>query len=180
MDNFLDYVELNRLALGQIEQKNIDRFAEGLSRVRARNGTLWVAGNGGSAASASHAVADFGKTVTGNGSPSLRTIALSELVGMQTAFANDESFKDAFALTLDLYAEERDALLILSVSGLSPNLLAASQSAFRRNIDVFAIVGIRGKELAENSHYSVVIDSDDYQIVENAQMSLIHWFVKIL
>jgi phosphoheptose isomerase len=99
---------------------------------------------------------------------------------MQTAFANDESFKDAFALTLDLYAEERDALLILSVSGLSPNLLAASQSAFRRNIDVFAIVGIRGKELAENSDHSLVIESDDYQIVENAQMSLIHWFVKRL
>jgi D-sedoheptulose 7-phosphate isomerase len=180
MITFAEYVELNQKALGEIPRSAIDRFTEGLSAVRLRDGTLWVAGNGGSAASASHAVADFGKTVTGNGSSALRTIALSEMVAMQTAFSNDDSFESAFALSLRNYAKKGDAVMILSVSGLSPNLLAASRVAMDMGLTLFSIVGLRGKDLAAISDFALTVDSNDYQVVENAQMSLIHWFVKVL
>jgi hypothetical protein len=47
-------------------------------------------------------------------------------------------------------------------------------------LTLFSIVGLRGKDLAAISDFALTVDSNDYQVVENAQMSLIHWFVKVL
>jgi D-sedoheptulose 7-phosphate isomerase len=102
------------------------------------------------------------------------------MIAMQTAFGNDDSFESAFALSLRNYAKTGDAVMVLSVSGLSPNLLAASRAAIDMGLTLFSIVGVRGKDLAAKSDFALIVDSDDYQVVENTQMSLIHWFVKAL
>lgn len=151
-----------------------------LQDVRSTGSTVWVGGNGGSAASASHTVADFTKTSTSGGKAPIRAIALSELVSLVTAFSNDVSFEDAFAESLRLLAKPGDVFLLISVSGTSPNLVRAATVAAEIGLKVVSLVGARGHKVAAQSDAAIVIQSEDYQVVENMHMALIHWFVKAL
>lgn len=177
---FESYVLEHSKALEKISQDRIGRFLIALSEVRQKGETLWIAGNGGSSATASHAVADFTKTVTQAGEKGIKAIALSEMVSLQSAFANDVSFIDAMSETLKLVGEKDDVLLLFSVSGRSPNLLKAAESAATMGMDVLSIVGKNGSPLALLSTDSIIVDSDDYQVVENLHVTLMHWFVKEL
>lgn len=177
---YKEYLRQNDEVLKKVDASLLSSFINGLDALRTRNRTLYILGNGGSAATASHAVADFSKTASSLGRIPLKTIAISEMVSLQTAYANDESFLVAMAETLRAYAAEGDALLIISVSGQSPNLLEAFKYAKDSGIQVFSIVGARGAELAGESDFGILLDSEDYQVVENAQLSLVHWIVKVL
>jgi phosphoheptose isomerase len=66
------------------------------------------------------------------------------------------------------------------VSGSSPNLLKAAESASGIGMQVLSMVGKNGAPLAELSADSIVLDSDDYQVVENLHVTLMHWMVKEL
>lgn len=177
---FRDYVADNNRALLSVQDALLDKFASGLRSVRDRGGVLYVLGNGGSAATASHAVADFTKTAKQFGGESLKCIAISEMVSLQTAYANDQSFEVGAAETIRSLANPQDALLLVSVSGISPNIVACFNAATDLALTTFTIFGSRGKELAALSDHGIVLDSDDYQVVENAQLTLIHWLVKVL
>lgn len=177
---FESYVLEHSTALRKIPEDRISRFVVALSEVRKNGETLWIAGNGGSSATASHAVADFTKTVTQAGERGIKAVALSEMVSLQSAFANDVSFMDAMSETLNLVGKKDDVLLLFSVSGRSQNLLKAAESAAAIGMDVLSIVGRNGSPLALLSSDSIVFDSDDYQVVENLHVTLMHWFVKEL
>jgi len=178
--NFNEYLELNSRVAGSIPSQVLNEFLSGLARVRDSGRTLWIAGNGGSSSTASHAVVDFVKTATSFGSNPLRSSALSEMISLQTALANDIAFEDAFAASVDFLAEPGDAVLILSVSGTSPNLLRLVESAKNQNLAVFAVTGTKGKDLCTNADFGICLESEDYQIVENLHLLLIHWFTKQL
>ena len=177
---FESYVLEHSSALEKVVQDTIDRFSLVLGGARENGDTLWIAGNGGSSATASHAVADFTKTVTQHGKKGIKAVALSEMVSLQTAFANDVSFIDAMGETLKLVGREGDVLLLFSVSGRSPNLLKAAESAIGIGIQVLSIVGRNGLPLAELSTDCIILESDDYQVVENLHLALMHWLVKEL
>ena len=177
---FESYVLEHFSALEKVSQDTLGRFSLSLGGVRESGETLWVAGTGGSSATASHAVADFTKTVTQDGKKSIRAVALSEMLSLQTAFANDVSFIEAMSETLKLVGREGDLLLLFSVSGRSQNLLKAAQSAIGIGMEVLSIVGRNGSLLADVSTDSIILDSDDYQVVENLHVTLMHWLVKEL
>lgn len=177
---FEDYVEQQDKALRAVSSDVLKNFVEGLKTVRGLGGTMWVAGNGGSSASASHAVADFVKTSTAHGARPFRTISVSELLSLTTAFSNDVSFEESLSSTISSMAEPGDAILLISVSGKSPNLISCAKVAKDKGLTLFSLVGAQGTKLAAESDHSIVIDSEDYQTVENAHMTLIHWFVKEL
>ena len=151
-----------------------------IQRARNNNSKIWVLGNGGSASTASHAVADFAKTSKQFGSPALLAFAPSDMVALQTAYANDDSFLAAMANTLDDYGSEGDVVWIISVSGTSPNLLQAESVAKKKGMSVCATVGLKGGELAKRSDASIIVNSEDYQVVENVQLTILHYLVKEL
>jgi phosphoheptose isomerase len=177
---FESYVLEHSSALEKVSHDTLGRFSLSLGGLRETGKTLWVAGNGGSSATASHAVADFTKTVTQDGKKGIKAVALSEMVSLQTAFANDVSFIDAMSETLKLVGVESDALLLFSVSGQSPNLLRAAKAATGLGMEVLSIVGSNGSPLADLSTHAILLDSDDYQVVENLHVTLMHWLVKEL
>ena len=176
--DFNTYAAQNNEVLRNVDNTVLDAFLERLLSLRESRGVLWVAGNGGSSATASHAVADFTKTSTQNGAKPIRAYALSEMVSLQTAFANDNSFTDAMSDTLRLVSEPRDALLIFSVSGRSPNLIKAAEFSLNAGLPVLSIVGSKGHHMSQLSTHSIVLSSEDYQVVENVHVSLMHWLVK--
>jgi phosphoheptose isomerase len=180
MNAWQNYVAENSRVLNLVDEDILGAMVITFKDVGSAGGTLWVLGNGGSASLASHAVADFSKTVQGLGGLPLKTLAPSELVSLQTAYSNDTSFAVGFASTLRTYGSKLDAVLIISVSGRSPNLVNAVEVAKSMGMSTCAWVGTRGAGLAGSVDHIVVFDSDDYQIVENAQVSLMHWITKAL
>ena len=112
-----------------IDVNSVADAAEGLLRVRDANGTMFLAGNGGSASTANHLALDLQKAGISPKGVRPKVISLSENIGLITAWGNDESFDVVFEKQLEALAEEGDSLLIISVSGSSPNLVRAVSKA---------------------------------------------------
>ena len=96
--------------------------------VRAGN-TIYLAGNGGSAATASHWANDLGKATKCPGAKPIRVVSLSEHVSWMTALANDDGYDRIFAGQLENFAVPGDVLVVFSASGNSPNLVEAVRTA---------------------------------------------------
>jgi D-sedoheptulose 7-phosphate isomerase len=178
--NFEKYLELQNSILNGLDRRLLTSFTDGLRRLKENGATLWVAGNGGASSTASHVVADFNKTVMGFGSTPLKTVAITDLTALTTAYSNDVDFSESICGPLNSLAGPNDGILLLSVSGTSPNILRTLDVAKKKRITSFSIFGSKGSEAAKESDYSLIIDSEDYQIVENIQLILIHWITKVL
>lgn len=175
--NFGDYLDLNFSAFKEINHSNLDLALTQLKPLKASDNSLWVVGNGGSASSASHFVADLNKTIL-TGGDSIKTIALSEMVSLTTAYSNDVSFEDSYSEMLKHFAKPGDVLLVLSVSGKSPNLVKCVETAISMELKTMCIVGKNGQNMSDQCGVGIVINSTDYQIVENAHILIMHWIVK--
>jgi D-sedoheptulose 7-phosphate isomerase len=179
-NNFGKYCELNSQALNGVSESKLNQALVILRKLREERRTLWVIGNGGSASTSSHFVADLNKTILPSGNGSVRTIALAEMIALTSAYANDESFESGFSLMLENLAQPGDCLMIISVSGTSPNLLKAKDFAYNSGLNLISLVGSRGVDLGDQSTVGIVVPSEDYQIVENAHVAIMHWFVKAI
>lgn len=178
--NLEQYIDANIQAMRYLPSEDVQTLSKSLQEMLPGNSTLWVLGNGGSASTASHAVADLVKTISKPLGNTIRTVAISEMVSLQTAYSNDVSFESGFSESLKLLASPGDAILIISVSGLSPNLVLAASTARELGLKVFSLVGARGREIASQSDSAIVVESDDYQVVENLHLLIVHWLVKYL
>ena len=144
-----------------------------LAAVRDRDGTIFVAGNGGSAAAASHLALDLQKATRGNGVKT-RAVSLADSVALITAWANDESFERVFAEQLEALARSGDALVVISVSGSSPNLVAALRTARSKGLITVGLLGKDGGQARALVDHAVVVPSYDYGWVESAHGMLAH------
>lgn len=178
--DFNAYLAEQHRLLSGIPTSAIEEFVNTLQEVRANGSVLWILGNGGSAGTASHLVTDFSKGAGELGSGSLRAMAPSEFISLQTAVANDLDYAQVFSKTLEMYSKKDDLILAISVSGRSPNLVRAAEYAVGKGLKVLSIVGERGNPLQDLSNSCIMIQSNDYQIVENIQLTLGHWFMKRL
>jgi D-sedoheptulose 7-phosphate isomerase len=132
--------------------------------VRERKRKLMLAGNGGSAATASHLTVDFTKQAK------LRAVCFSD-PALVTAFANDYGFEDSLAKAVEFYADEGDALVLISVSGRSPNVVAAARYAKSRGMPVVSFTGTSSDNpLRAASDIDFFVDSRAYNIVECTHM----------
>ena len=145
-----------------------------------RGGTVWVAGNGGSAAIADHTVCDCSKGTHVPGVAPFRTISLASNVPMLTALANDISYDAVFSEQLKYYMTDKDALLVVSSSGNSPNVVNACEYAKAEGVPTVAFVGFKGGTLAEVADVTVHIAVDNYGIVEDTHQSLIHMLTQYM
>ena len=180
MKTWNDYMSANHEVMRSVSPDELGQLLRTLEEVRAREGSLWVLGNGGSASLASHAVADFSKTASSIGGKPLKTFAPSEMVALQSAFSNDLSFEEAFSTTFEMYLQPIDGVLIFSVSGKSPNIIQAIASAKSLGSSITGVVGKSGEHLRSEADALIVLETLDYQIVENVQVSIMHWLTKNL
>ena len=129
-----------------IDQDAIERIVESLSTARENGAMIYVAGNGGSAAIASHWVNDLGKATKRSGSPPIRVMSLNDNVSWLTALANDEGYERVFSGQLENFAKPGDVLVVISSSGNSVNLIRAVELARTRGLVSIGLLGFdRGK-----------------------------------
>ncbi len=152
----------------------IDRVTEALWRAYLESRTVFVFGNGGSAALASHCACDLGKGTVHNGNRRLRVIALTDNVPLMTAWANDASYDDIFAEQLMPLIHKADIALAISGSGNSPNVLKALQVAREAEAFTIGLTGFQGGKMRALCDLCVVVPSDNMQIIEDLHVSVSH------
>jgi D-sedoheptulose 7-phosphate isomerase len=160
-------------AVSSLDVGAIARAVEALAQVRQRGGTIFVAGNGGSALTASHLALDLQKAARPDGRGT-RAISLSDSIGLLTAWANDTSYERVFAEQFLVLAEPGDGLVIFSVSGSSPNLIALLEAARERGVLSVGLLGGDGGNALPLLTHAVVVRSPDYGWVESTHLVLEH------
>ena len=175
-----DYYERFAQVLREFDRAPMAAICGVLERVRDDGGVVWVAGNGGSAAIADHTVCDTTKGTYADGANPLRSVSLSANGPMVTALANDLSYEDVFRQQLVYYLKPKDAVLLVSSSGNSPNVVAACRYAKERGVPTIAFVGFEGGELGRMADHTVWIPIKNYGIVEDTHQSLMHVLTQYL
>jgi len=146
-----------------------DRYAAAL---RA-GGTLFFAGNGGSAADAQHIATEYVVRFRAS-RPPLRAVALTTDTSLLTACANDMGFDAVFARQVEAHGRPGDILVLHSTSGDSPNVVRAAQSARARGVAVIAFLGRGGGRLKDLADLALVVPSDHTARIQELHLALEH------
>lgn len=155
----------------------IDHIVELLAEARQKGATIYVAGNGGSAATASHWVNDLCKaTKKSTGLPPMRVIGLNDNVSWLTALANDEGYERVFSGQLENFAQPGDVLVVITASGNSQNLVQAVELARQRGVTTVAFLGFDGGILKDkvDAYLWLPTHKGAYGVVESAHSLFCH------
>lgn len=159
-----------------VDSSAIERISHRLCVARENGATIYVAGNGGSAAIASHWVNDLGKATKRSGSPPVRVMSLSDNVSWLTALANDEGYERVFAGQLENFAKKGDVLVVISSSGNSSNLVRAVELARAREMATIGLLGFDGGTLRQLADDCLLIPTakGSYGLVEPMHEMICH------
>lgn len=168
------YIAAQHQALDSLPLAGIERLAHTLRDAWLRDAQIFIIGNGGNAANASHFATDLGKGASDKVTRRFRITSLADNTAWLTALGNDYSFDDIFTRQLQNFARSGDLLIGTSVSGNSPNLVNAFAWANTHGLETAAIVGAKRGRLAEIAGQTVVVGDTHYGRVEDAQMHVLH------
>jgi D-sedoheptulose 7-phosphate isomerase len=135
---------------------------------------IYLFGNGGSAALASHFACDLGKGAANGSGKRFRALALTDNIPMMTAWANDTNYEDVFAEQLVNFVDDGDVVFAISGSGRSPNVLKALKVAREANAFTIGLTGFRGGLMKDLCDLCLVVPSDNMQIIEDLHLSVTH------
>ena len=173
-DWIANYIKAQKNALDSIPVEAVEKLIGKLQKALTEGRQLFVFGNGGSAANASHFITDLGKGASDKLSRRFRCLSLNDNVSWMTALGNDYSYEDIYLRQLMNYGEPGDLVMALSVSGNSPNVVRAVEWAKGNGLFTIALVGGKRGKLAEIADQAIVINSTHYGRVEDAQMGICH------
>lgn len=161
-------------AAQSVDHARLTQAADLLARVYGAGGTVYACGNGGSAAISNHLVCDHCKLVQTDTDLRPRVVSLSATVEMITAVANDISYDEVFAYQLRSLAAPGDALITISSSGDSENIVRAALWAKDTGIPVIAMTGFSGGRSADIADVNLHVAADNYGVIEDVHQSLMH------
>lgn len=136
--------------------------------------TVFVLGNGGSAATASHFANDLAKGGVTGSARRLRVLALTDNVPLLTAWANDTDYRRVFAEQLRNFVRSGDVVIGISASGRSANVLAAIDLAREHGAYTIGFTGQSGGQLKDLVDHCVHVPSDDVQHIEDLHLVAFH------
>ena len=168
------YLQQQKAALDSIPQEAVARLVDRFRAALAEDRQIFVFGNGGSAANASHFITDLGKGASDKVGRRFRCLSINDNVSWLTALGNDYAYEDVFVRQLENYARPGDFVLVMSVSGNSPNVVKAVEWCKRAGVFTAALVGAKRGRLAEIADEPVVIDDAHYGRAEDAHMAICH------
>ncbi len=150
------------------------QVAEVLFACHQRRGTVFLLGNGGSAATASHFACDLAKGTRATGLHAFRVISLNDNMPLLTAWANDTSYERVFAEQLSTLVRPDDVVILISASGNSPNVLAAAEVATQVEATTIALTGGSGGQLALLADMAVCVPAQSIEQIEDAHLIVAH------
>jgi len=169
-----DYIDELRAVLDRLDHAMIDRFTEAIWRGYEQGRTLFIFGNGGSAALASHLATDMGKGTVAGERARLRVISLTDNVPLMTAWANDFGYDNIFAEQLRGLVQRGDLAFAISGSGNSKNVVLGIEAAREAGATAMVLTGFDGGRVKELCELCLVVPSNNMQHVEDAHLCAAH------
>ncbi len=179
-NSFDQYLDRIKSALNGIPQSSVDAALQLLAETFDSNHGVWIIGNGGSAATASHFATDLSRCNNSTGNP-VKGISLCDNSALITAIGNDLGFEHVFSEQLRILAVQDDLLIVLSASGNSKNLLLAIEWAKANGVRTLALTGFdggRAKVLGDVSLH-VPTKFGDYGVAEDSHSILCHYLSSV-
>ena len=160
----------------------VTRVLAEIQRVRDAGGMIYLAGNGGSSATAAHLANDLGKAAKRSRRRPIKVVCLTDNTPWLTALSNDEGYERSLSGQLENFATPGDLLIVISASGNSANLLNAVAVAKSRGVTTAALLGFDGGRLKSLADLVVWVRSEigEYEAVEDSHMVICHGLVRCL
>jgi D-sedoheptulose 7-phosphate isomerase len=168
------YLERLKVAIDQLPVERIDAVGEILYRAYRHDKQVFIVGNGGSAATASHLACDLGKNTISATRRRFRVTSLNDNMPLVSSLANDLGYEHVFSEQLKNLIRPGDVLISITGSGNSPNILRAMKYARERAATNIALLGFDGGRALRLADEYVLIPVDDYGVVEDLHMVVDH------
>lgn len=182
--SFINYRNDLAKTLEQVTPEELDQVVAILTDAFHTGKTVFVAGNGGSAATASHFACDLIKSTLGTSpmerSKRPRCISLSDSNPIITAYANDVHYERVFSEPLRSLANPGDVLLVITASGNSPNILRALEAAKECKVKTIGFLGFSGGKSKDLADLPVIFQSEHYGLIEDAHSIFMHFIIDCL
>jgi D-sedoheptulose 7-phosphate isomerase len=173
------YLDRVREEIDRLSHDEIEKFAD-LVYERYQNGRfVFVIGNGGSGANASHLCEDLGKSTVKDFElqKRIKVMSLTDNTPYILAWANDTSYDRVFVEQLKNFASEGDLLIAISGSGNSPNILRAVEWSNANGLTTLGVTGFSGGKLKQIAHHGLHCPIDDMGIVESLHLVAFHYIL---
>lgn len=174
MHELTNYTNQIAAGLATISPDDVDALRAELLRIINRGGTIFVCGNGGSAAIAEHFSCDHAKGISVDCPLTPFIVPLASNMSLITAIGNDMGYEHIFAKQIEWAGKESDGLLVISSSGNSPNILNALCVAANRRMSTMAMVGFDGGTAKTLADTSVHVHANNYGVVEDCHQIVMH------
>jgi D-sedoheptulose 7-phosphate isomerase len=175
-----DYLQQLTAVINALPQEPLVAISSVLRAAREKGRLIFVFGNGGSAATASHMACDFGKNTRSPDRRRMRIISLNDNIPTMMAYANDEGYENVFAEPLISLAEEGDVAIAISGSGNSPNVLKGVQTAREMGLITIGLTGFEGGKLRGLVDTCLIVPSDSMEQIEDVHMIIDHLLTGLL
>lgn len=174
LNHYKNYFSQVSDTLAKIDVAELDAVAKSITNCYNRGGMIYIFGNGGSSATASHVAGDYLKGITYGMDKRLRIICLSDNTPGLMAIANDISYDNIFVEQLKSFIKDGDLVIGISGSGNSVNVLKALNLAKERKVETIALVGFSGGKAKAVADVCVHIPVSDMEITEDLHLLCFH------
>jgi D-sedoheptulose 7-phosphate isomerase len=178
VNHFATYTDDIKHSLDRLPFELLEEVVERLHVARMAEQQVFILGNGGSAATATHLACDLGKNTVVPNLPRFRVMALTDNISFLTALANDMGYENIFSEQLANFIKKNDVVIAISASGNSPNVLKAIQLAKSHHALTIGWSGYHGGELASLVDLPVVVLNHCIEQIEDIHMILAHMITR--
>ena len=180
MNSLKSYFDQESKIASALDLGSVEKIIATLEHARAEGRRVFVFGNGGSAATASHFACDLGKGTIQPNLPRFKIICLNDNMPTLSAYANDVGYEVVFSEPLITHSERGDIAITFSASGNSPNVVKATQAARERGLVTIGLSGFDGGKLQNLVDIHVNVPSKSYGIVEDLHLAICHAVCEML
>jgi D-sedoheptulose 7-phosphate isomerase len=163
-----------------IPQGQVAEIAAAIRDAQENHKHVFVFGNGGSAATASHMACDFGKNTRKPDHPRLRISSLNDSIPTLMAYANDEGYENVFAEPLLSDGDEGDLVIAISGSGNSPNVIKGLETARSLKMKTIGLTGFKGGKMKDLTDICLIVPSNNMEMIEDIHMIVNHLLTGLL
>jgi D-sedoheptulose 7-phosphate isomerase len=174
---FKEYIKDINSTIEALDEKQITSFIELLYKAYKEEKMVFIIGNGGSAANASHFAQDLAKGTrkTVEQVKRIKALSLTDNLPFITALGNDDGYETVFEQQLRTFAKPEDILICISGSGNSPNILKAVKWANKNKLLTVGVTGFDGGALMKLNKYSVHVPLNNMYVVESIHSIIFHY-----
>ena len=174
-----DYLERVCQVIRDLDPAQVETLSDLIERQYRSGRFVFIAGNGGSGANASHLCEDLAKCTLRDFETQrrLKVLSLTDNLPWVTAIANDLSYREVFLEQLKNLSSSGDLLIAISGSGNSPNILSAVEWANAHGLTTLGLTGFGGGALKTLAHHNLHVAIDDMGIAESVHLTVFHWVI---